>query len=165
MPSPFNLFVSCHLPPNLTNHDSGLLDSTRPITHGFWHEIEDSQLRDAVRQCGVNHWESVASLVPGRTPTQCRERWMFRIGPGLNKAPFEEWEDELIIAERQRLGNRWTMIAQRLPGRTSCAVKNRWYAELRKQPLRGASVVPSADAPVFSVAHLLSRPALVRARL
>jgi hypothetical protein len=138
-------------------------EETPAITRGLWHETEDNQLRDAVGQYGLNHWELVALVVPGRTPTQCRERWMFRLRPDLNKAPFAQWEDELIIAERQRLGNRWTQIAQRLTGRTSSAVKNRWYAELRKQQDARTTVIPSADAPVFSIAHLLSRPAVTRA--
>jgi hypothetical protein len=127
--------------------------STPTVSRGLWQESEDDQLREAVQKYGTSHWESVASLVTGRTSTQCRERWNFRIGPGLNKAPFKPWEDEVIVRERERLGNRWTKIAQQLPGRSSCAVKNRWHTELRKQ-----SKSEDPVAAVFSIEKLLSRP-------
>jgi hypothetical protein len=94
----------------------------------------------------------VATLIPGRTPTQCRERWMFRIGPGLNKAPFQDWEDELIIKEREKLGNHWTSIAGKLPGRTSCAVKSRWYSVLKNRQAQ------LREANALDITSLLSRP-------
>jgi hypothetical protein len=90
-------------------------------------------LRDAVAQYGTSHWDSVSAVIPGRTATQCRERWLFRISPGLNKGPFEQWEDDLICRERRSLGNHWTAIAGKLHGRTSCSVKNRWYSALRRR--------------------------------
>ena len=105
---------------------------TESVTRGSWCVSEDALLRAAVQHFGINHWDAVASSIPGRTATQCRERWMFRISPGLKKTPFESWEDELIVRERGRLGNHWTQIAAKLPGRTSCSVKNRWYTVLRK---------------------------------
>jgi hypothetical protein len=114
-------------------------------------------LRSAVSKFGTNQWDLVASRVPGRTATQCRERWMFRISPGLNKGPFERWEDDHIIRERARVGNHWTFIAEQLPGRTSCAVKNRWYSSLRRHA-RGST--PVSDSPPFSVTSLPSRPAI-----
>jgi hypothetical protein len=101
-------------------------------SHGSWRDSEDELLRNAVSTHGDSQWDSIALAVPGRTPTQCRERWVFRISPGLNKNPFERWEDELIVRERNRVGNHWTLIADQLPGRTSCAVKNRWYSSLRR---------------------------------
>jgi hypothetical protein len=128
-------------------------EPTAPIARGFWRKSEDEQLRLAVEKYGTNQWDSVALAVVGRTPTQCRERWTFRISPGLNKAPFSPVEDEIIVRERERLGNRWTLIARQLQGRSSCAVKNRWYSELRKQP---KPEIEPAD--FFSIAHLLSRP-------
>jgi hypothetical protein len=131
--------------------------SCSSIVHGSWRSSEDEQLRAAVAKYGTSHWDSVASIIPRRTPTQCRERWMFRISPGLNKTPFEPWEDDTIIFERARVGNHWAQIAQELPGRTSCAVKNRWYSALRHQryPLHLA-IGPAGDAPLFSISNLLS---------
>jgi hypothetical protein len=136
------------------------LESSGTIIHGSWQPSEDDLLRSAVGKFGGNQWDTVASRVPGRTPTQCRERWMFRISPGLNKGPFERWEDELIIRERARVGNHWTLIADQLPGRTSCAVKNRWYSSLRRHARQSAAATLAHDSPPFSVTSLLSRPTI-----
>jgi hypothetical protein len=113
-------------------------------------------LRSAIGRFGVGQWDFIASVIPGRSALQCRERWNFRIGPGLNKMPFAQWEDQLIIRERERYGNHWTLISSHLPGRTSCAVKNRWYSVLRKRH-RKEKAKPAAAAPV-SLADLLSHP-------
>ncbi|EAY17254.1 Myb-like DNA-binding domain containing protein [Trichomonas vaginalis G3] len=101
---------------------------------GLWSPSEDELLRKAVSVMKQPiSWEEISKFVPGRTPKQCRERWLFRLCPDVNKAPFQKWEDELIVLERQKIGNHWTAIAAKLPGRTSCAVKNRWYTVLRNR--------------------------------
>lgn len=103
-----------------------------------WTEKEDALLTAAVEAFKGQdvRWEVVAKGVPTRNMKQCRERWEFHLNPGINKGPFEKWEDELIIAQQHALGNRWTVIAEKLPGRTSSAVKNRWYTVLKKSPHR-----------------------------
>jgi hypothetical protein len=114
-------------------------------------------LSAAVARYGSNRWDAVAAYIPGRNATQCRERWMFRIGPGLNKTPFERWEDDLIIDARKTLGNHWTLIASKLPGRSSCSVKNRWYSVLRKRK-EPVTRPPTSDLMPFSVSSLLATP-------
>jgi hypothetical protein len=114
------------------------LQEVGPTTHGPWSGEEDMMLSFAVQRYGTSQWDAVSGVIPGRGPTQCRERWMFRIGPGLNKAPFQTWEDDLILRARRKLGNHWALIATKLPGRTSCAVKNRWYSVLRNRSARRA---------------------------
>ena len=42
------------------------------------------------------------------------------------------WEDNTIIRGHAEVGNRWSVIAARLPGRTADATKNRWNASLKK---------------------------------
>lgn len=101
---------------------------------GQWTADEDKQLLDAMASFqGHICWEELSKRIPGRTAKQCRERWQFRLHPDVSKAPFQPWEDEFIIFERQNKGNHWTEIASKLPGRTSCAVKNRWYTVLRNR--------------------------------
>ena len=98
---------------------------------GPWTPEEDELLRKAVTSSTPVVWDLVASQVPGRNPVQCRDRWKYRLDPDLKKKIFEDWEDDLIIEERRRLGNKWTLIANKLPGRTDYAVKNRWYTYLK----------------------------------
>lgn len=102
-------------------------------TKGIWSEHEDRLLADAVNAMSPVVWDVVAEKVPGRNAVQCRERWRYRLSPDVKKTRFEDWEDELIVKERSKLGNHWTIIANKLPGRTACAVKNRWYSVLRNR--------------------------------
>lgn len=104
-----------------------------PKLKGAWSNEEDIKLKEAVSHCDPILWDVIAESVPGRTPIQCKERWLYRLHPEIKKTRFEKWEDELIIHERNRVGNHWTLIANKLPGRTSCAVKNRWYSVLRNK--------------------------------
>jgi hypothetical protein len=136
-------------------------DSSSAVTRGAWQLHEDSLLRNAVGQYGIHQWDSVTSEIAGRSSAQCRERWLFRISPGLNKSPFEQWEDDIIIKEREKIGNHWTVIALQLPGRTSCAVKNRWYSVLRKQRRSGERW----QSTKFDILHLLSHPVRQRSDL
>lgn len=116
---------------------------------GLWSPNEDELLRKAISTMKQPiSWDEIAKAVPGRTPKQCRERWLHRLCPDVNKAPFQKWEDELIVVEREKIGNHWTVIASKLPGRTSCAVKNRWYTVLRNRigkPTNQASFYPSQE--------------------
>lgn len=98
---------------------------------GSWKPEEDELLKDAVTSMSPVLWDLVSEKVPGRSAIQCKERWLYRLNPDVKKTRFEKWEDQLIIREHKRIGNHWTLIANKLPGRTSCAVKNRWYSALR----------------------------------
>ena len=117
---------------NIINENQSNNISIKKIK-GFWKHEEDEKLIAAVKETNPCVWEIVASKVPGRTPIQCKERWLYRLHPDVNKAKFEKWEDDLIIKERKKMGNSWTYIATKLKGRTALAVKNRWYSILRKE--------------------------------
>ncbi|KAL5223410.1 hypothetical protein ABZP36_028123 [Zizania latifolia] len=48
------------------------------------------------------------------------------ISRSRKKAAFSEEEDDLLLKLHALLGNRWSLIAGRLPGRTEKEVKNQW---------------------------------------
>lgn len=98
---------------------------------GPWSPEEDEKLMKAVKNSNPIIWDVVAEKVEGRTPTQCKERWFYRLHPDVKKTKFQKWEDRIIINERNIVGNHWTIISNKLPGRTPYAVKNRWYSVLR----------------------------------
>jgi hypothetical protein len=96
-----------------------------------WTEDEDRALAMAVHHLGTHRWADIAKFIPTRTNKQCRDRWFGRLSPHLKKGPFEPWEDQLIVYKQKELGNRWAIIAEFLPGRSSENVKNRWHAGLK----------------------------------
>jgi hypothetical protein len=102
-------------------------------TRGAWTSQEDTLLATAVSRLGPRKWVAIAKFVQSRSPKQCRERWFDRLAPGIRREPFEPWEDAIIRESQGELGNHWSRIAQRIPGRSPCAVKNRWYSGLRNQ--------------------------------
>jgi hypothetical protein len=108
--------------------------ASRIQTRGSWSPDEDDRLLQAASDQTTIAWDVVAGHVGTRTPKQCRERWLVKLNPDVRRSPFQQWEDNLIQFQRQRIGNHWSVIAQMLPGRTACSVKNRWYTVLRYKP-------------------------------
>jgi hypothetical protein len=127
-----------HITPEVFNllmqmQGAGMPDprDTNLINRGTWTQVEDELLTNAVRKFGSKKWTDIAKLVPNRTSKQCRERWCNRLAPNVKHEPFEPWEDQIIIDKQRELGNRWSIIARQLEGRSANAVKNRWYSGLK----------------------------------
>jgi hypothetical protein len=88
--------------------------------------FEDVQLRQLVAEYGVENWRHIASLMPGRNPRQCRERWKHYLsGTGI-PVPWTVHEDQVLLERVQAWGPRWTRIANFFGNRTDLEVKARW---------------------------------------
>lgn len=98
---------------------------------GRWAEREDKQLIALVAE-GHQNWSKIASLMPGRTSKQCRERWINYLDPTLKHAPFSEEEDAILLSLQSEHGNKWSLIAKSLPGRTENAAKQRFYILIKQ---------------------------------
>ena len=53
--------------------------------------------------------------------------------PDIKRGNITPEEDDLIIRMHSLLGNRWSLIAGRLPGRTDNEIKNYWNTHLSKK--------------------------------
>ncbi|XP_040375199.1 transcription factor WER isoform X2 [Rosa chinensis] len=62
-----------------------------------------------------------------------RLRWLNYLRPGIKKGNITEDEEDLIIRMHKLVGNRWSLIAGRIPGRTDNEIKNYWNSTLRKK--------------------------------
>lgn len=117
----------------------------------FFTQNEDIMLTKAAVQYNEKSWNIIAQCVPGRTPRQCRDRWMNYLKPNLKFDPWTKEEDELLISLVNTHGTHWTKMISDFPGRSTNAIKNRWNWLLKDRvniivsPLNSKYVLTSTD--------------------
>jgi transcription factor MYB, plant len=67
-----------------------------------------------------------------RTGKSCRLRWLNYLRPDVRRGNITPEEQLLILELHSRWGNRWSKIAQHLPGRTDNEIKNYWRTRVQK---------------------------------
>ncbi|KAL0920727.1 hypothetical protein M5K25_009890 [Dendrobium thyrsiflorum] len=115
---------------------------------GAWTREEDERLIAHIRTHGEGSWRSLpkaAGLL--RCGKSCRLRWINYLRPDLKRGNFTDDEDELIIKLHSLLGNKWSLIAGRLPGRTDNEIKNYWNTHIRRK-LLNRGIDPATHRPV-----------------
>ncbi|KAL5204037.1 hypothetical protein ABZP36_008908 [Zizania latifolia] len=119
---------------------------------GAWTKEEDQRLITYIKANGEGCWRSLpkaAGLL--RCGKSCRLRWINYLRPDLKRGNFTEEEDELIIKLHELLGNKWSLIAGRLPGRTDNEIKNYWNTHIKRK-LLARGVDPQTHRPLNVVA-------------
>ncbi|KAK1256877.1 Transcription factor MYB12 [Acorus gramineus] len=104
------------------------------LHRGPWTPKEDGILIQYIQSHGEGNWKILpkeAGLL--RCGKSCRLRWMNYLRPDIKRGNITPEEDELIIRLHCLLGNRWSLIAGRLPNRTDNEIKNYWNCHLSKK--------------------------------
>ncbi|OAY44793.1 transcription factor MYB83 [Manihot esculenta] len=104
------------------------------LRKGLWSPEEDEKLIKYMLTNGQGCWSDIARNAGlQRCGKSCRLRWINYLRPDLKRGAFSPQEEELIIHLHSILGNRWSQIAARLPGRTDNEIKNFWNSALKKR--------------------------------
>ncbi|KAF2322779.1 hypothetical protein GH714_030643 [Hevea brasiliensis] len=104
------------------------------LKKGPWTPEEDQILINYIQQYGHGNWRALpkhAGLL--RCGKSCRLRWTNYLRPDIKRGNFTREEEDTIIKLHEMLGNRWSAIATRLPGRTDNEKKNVWHTHLKKR--------------------------------
>ncbi|CAN6331312.1 unnamed protein product [Urochloa humidicola] len=112
---------------------TGSSEDEGDLRRGPWTVDEDLLLVNYIAAHGEGRWNSLArSAGLKRTGKSCRLRWLNYLRPDVRRGNISAEEQLLILELHSRWGNRWSKIAQHLPGRTDNEIKNYWRTRVQK---------------------------------
>ncbi|KAL9338981.1 hypothetical protein Peur_067996 [Populus x canadensis] len=108
--------------------------SKEGLNRGAWTALEDEILMAYIKAHGEGNWRNLPERAGlKRCGKSCRLRWLNYLRPDIKRGNISHDEEELIVRLHNLLGNRWSLIAGRLPGRTDNEIKNYWNTTLGKK--------------------------------
>ncbi|CAK7350734.1 unnamed protein product [Dovyalis caffra] len=126
------------------------------LKKGPWTSEEDQKLIDYIQKHGYGNWRTLPKNAGlQRCGKSCRLRWTNYLRPDIKRGRFSFEEEETIIQLHSILGNKWSAIAARLPGRTDNEIKNYWNTHIRKRLLR-MGIDPVTHSPRLDLLDLSS---------
>ncbi|CAH8256645.1 unnamed protein product [Arabidopsis lyrata] len=132
----------------MKRHSCGYKQNLRK---GLWSPEEDEKLLNYITKNGHGCWSSVPKLAGlERCGKSCRLRWINYLRPDLKRGAFSSEEQNLIVELHAVLGNRWSQIAARLPGRTDNEIKNLWNSCIKKKLMK-KGIDPITHQPLSEV--------------
>ena len=91
---------------------------------------EDNLLKRIVMIYGPHRWKFIAEMIPNRTARQCRDRYINYLQPSIRHGQWTEEEDQLLTKKVKEHGTKWSFIKKFFVGRSTSALKNRFYVQL-----------------------------------
>lgn len=88
---------------------------------------EDSRLRSLVERHGANGWALIASMMGGRTPKECRERFSLHLSNYDESVPWSHEEETLLISLLEQYGKNWAKMAHTMAWRSKDEIKAHYY--------------------------------------
>ncbi|GER53262.1 Myb-related protein [Striga asiatica] len=126
------------------------------LKKGPWTAEEDAKLIQYINAHGPGNWRTLPKNAGlERCGKSCRLRWTNYLRPDIKRGRFSFEEEETIIQLHSVLGNKWSAIAARLPGRTDNEIKNYWNTNIRKRLLK-MGIDPVTHAPRLDLSSLLN---------
>ncbi|XP_057488228.1 transcription factor MYB41-like [Actinidia eriantha] len=124
------------------------------LKKGPWTPEEDLKLIQYIQMHGPGNWRTLPKNAGlQRCGKSCRLRWTNYLRPDIKRGRFSFEEEETIIQLHSVLGNKWSAIAARLPGRTDNEIKNYWNTHIRKRLLK-MGIDPVTHSPRLDLLDL-----------
>ncbi|XP_022734866.1 transcription factor MYB62-like [Durio zibethinus] len=120
--------------PPVTKSMSTPVQTDSELRRGPWTLEEDTLITHYIARHGEGRWNMLAKYAGlKRTGKSCRLRWLNYLKPDIKRGNLTPEEQLLILELHSKWGNRWSKIAQHLPGRTDNEIKNYWRTRVQKQ--------------------------------
>ncbi|ESQ39393.1 hypothetical protein EUTSA_v10001498mg [Eutrema salsugineum] len=104
------------------------------IKRGRWTAEEDQILSSYIQSNGEGSWRSLPKNAGlKRCGKSCRLRWINYLRSDLKRGNITPEEEEIVVKLHSTFGNRWSLIASHLPGRTDNEIKNYWNSHLSRK--------------------------------